>query len=902
MKLFAKRTLLTALTLLLTLTTMAQAGWIEGVVMDKEYNETLPGAAVMVAGTTIGAVTDFDGLYKIEQLQPGRYTLRFSYISYQTQEVKEVVVRAGEGTRVNLEMGKANLQISEVVVTARRNMESESALLLERKLSTVAVESMGAREMSVKGISNVEDGVKKISGISVAGGNQVFVRGLGDRYSSTTMNGLTIASPNPDNKLIPLTLFPSSVVKNITVSKVYQPSSFGDYAGAHIDIETKENSGKDFLSVSVSTGGVIGTMFNDFYSSDKAGASYLGYGNKMKLSQSIKDMKTSDFNRLRKNPFNTTFGVNQQQAMPELGLSVAGGKSYLVAGNPLNLSVSANYSNSYTYFDDTYTSTLNAQGMKLDEFSADKWHYETTLSGLAQINYSVGNRHRFAYNLLYVNSSEDTYSDREGYDAEGMELVASNSIYRIYNLINNQLLGSHTLNDKLEMSWKASYGFTSSDEPDRRQVMYLKTPNGLELFKLNQQETSRYFGELTEDELVGNVNFNYLLGGGPKATNRLKFGAAYRQKSRDFYSANFYYNFKGFSPAISDIYNPDFINDANLANGSYTLRKVSLPRNSYFAENRVAAGFVEADYYVLPNLLLSGGLRYEYANQTVRYWNDAGKALTGELISNDLFPALNLKYDLRESQNLRFSASRTVTRPSFVEMAPFEYKESYGGSAVRGYADLENGYNYNVDLRYEYYPTAGELISLSAYYKYLDNPIERVQEYAGSAIQTFRNVDGGQVAGLEVELRKNLVSDLKFGVNASYIYTRMELPKNGVYTDKKRALQGASPYLVNADLMWAPKFRNERALSLSLVYNLRGPRIHTVGINGVGNVVEQAFHTLDFIGSYQLNAKAALKFQAKNLINQQQKYTQEVADTGVTEVVEYFQRGTKVEVGFSYNF
>ncbi|MGL5015895.1 MAG: TonB-dependent receptor domain-containing protein [Bacteroidales bacterium] len=902
MKLLLIRSVLSVLATLFTFALSAQSGWIEGVVMDKEYNETLPGAAVQIDGTTIGVVTDFDGFYKLEQLAPGKYTLRFSYISYASQEVKDIEVKAGQPTRVDISLGKANLQLSEVVVTGRRNMESENALLLERKLSTVAVESMGAREMSVKGISNVEDGVKKITGISVAGGNQVFVRGLGDRYSSTTMNGLTIASPNPDNKLIPLTLFPSSVVKNITVSKVYQPSSFGDYAGAHIDIETKENVGKDYLSISVSTGGVVGTMFNDFYSSDKTGVPYLGYSSGMKLTESIKDMSTSDFNRLKKNPFNTTFNIAKQQAIPELGLSISGGKSFDVAGNPLNVSLSANYSNGYTFYEDAYNSTLNAQGMKLDEFTSDKWLYETTLSGLAQVNYSIGSRHRLAYNLLYVNSTEDTYSDREGYDAEGVELVASNSVYRIYNLINNQLIGNHTLNDKLDMTWKASYGFTSSDEPDRRQVMYLKTPNGLELFKLNQQETSRYFGELTEDELVGRVDFNYLLGGTEKASNRLKFGAAYRQKSRDFYSANFYYNFKGFDPAISDVYNPDFISDSNLANGSYTIRKVSLPRNSYFADNKVMAGFVEAEYYLLPKLLLSGGLRYEYANQTVRYWNDAGKELTAELISNDLFPALNLKYDLRDTQNLRFSASRTVTRPSFIEMAPFEYKESYGGSAVRGYADLENGYNYNVDMRYEYYPSAGELISLSAYYKYLDNPIERVQEYAGSAIQTFRNVDGGQVAGLEVELRKNLVKDLKFGVNASYIYTRMELPKDGVYTDKKRQLQGASPYLINADIMWAPKFKNDRSMSLSLIYNLRGPRIHTVGINGVGNVVENAFNTLDFVGTYNINSKASIKFQAKNIINQDQKYTQEVSDTGSTEVVEVFQRGTKVEVGFSYNF
>ena len=235
-------------------------------------------------------------------------------------------------------------------------------------------------------------------------------------------------------------------------------------------------------------------------------------------------------------------------------------------------------------------------------------------------------------------------------------------------------------------------------------------------------------------------------------------------------------------------------------------------------------------------------------------------------------------------------------------MAPFEYQESYGGEIVRGYADIKNGYNYNVDLRYEMFPVSGDMYSISAYYKYLDSPIERVQEYSGAAIQSFRNVNKGKVAGLEIEMKKKLAKDLKLDFNASYIYTRITLPEDGIYTDKSRQLQGASPYLVNADINYSPKLSKEKSLSLSLVYNLQGPRIHTVGINNVNNVEEKTFNTLDFVGRYSINPHMQFKLQAKNLINQNHEFTQKIAGSGKDETVKFFKNGTSFDLGFTYIF
>ena len=238
-----------------------QAINLKGVVMDKALNEPLIGATVQIEGTSEGVVTDMDGRFEFPNLSGEKCVLIVKYISFQTQRIE---VNLSQTQEITVFMEADDRQIDEVTVVARKNLEGERALLQERQMATVAVENIGAKEMSVKGISTVEEGVKKITGVSIAQAGQLIVRGLGDRYSTTTLNGLPIASPNPDNKLIPLDLFPTSTVKNITVSKVYEASEFADYSGAHIDISTKEQTGEDFFNLSFNVGGRFNTLGGDF--------------------------------------------------------------------------------------------------------------------------------------------------------------------------------------------------------------------------------------------------------------------------------------------------------------------------------------------------------------------------------------------------------------------------------------------------------------------------------------------------------------------------------------------------------------------------------------------------------------------------------------------------------------
>ena len=881
--------------LLLVLSTMtAMAGNIKGTVLDKQTKEPLTGATIQITGTAQGVVADIDGHYTLN-VNDGTYTITVRYIGYKDILLNSIKVKAE--TLLNFEMESDAQTLGEVSVVAKKNLEGERALQMERQKATLAIENLGAKEMSIKGISNVEEGVKKITGISIASAGQLIVRGLGDRYSTTTLNGLPIASPNPDNKLIPLDIFPASTVQNITVSKVYDASAFADYSGAHIDISTKENVGSDFLSISFNAGGKFNTLGKDFYRMDRDGSLF----KTPSLDQKLIDMSLTDFEEYARHNrlFNTSFQVSKKTALPEFGGNIGFGKRFTLGGNEVSVLGSIGVSNDLQTMDNASIRTLEATGNTLNEFNYDSYSNELKIAALGNLGYSFRTSDHIGYTFFYARNAIDTYMRREGVDYEDHHLIGSNNVTHIYSLQNHQVNGKHYFGKQWDLNWSGSYSKTSSDEPDRRQVMFIREDDQIKLFKLNRQETMRYFGSLNEDEWVGDLTASYRFGD----NNKLQAGFTYKDKNRDYMGTRFYYNLNKLNPTITDIYDTDsFLNMENVENGSITIDRKKQPKDSYTAGNSIYAGYIATEYYPVAPLLVNLGVRYEISKQWVDYYTDGGKAERSELNKNDLFPSLNMKYQMNEKNSLRFAFSRTVTRPSFIEMAPFLYQESYGSAQIRGNADLQNGYNYNIDLRYELFEKNGDMLSITAYYKHLKAPIERVQTLSGgSAVHSFRNADNGMATGVEIEFRKEIVKDLRFGVNGSYMYTNVKLPEGGAYTNSQRALQGASPYLANADLTYSPAFSNDRQLSVALLYNLQGPRIHSVGISGLGDIKQQPVHTLNFTGSYRFNRRFAVKLQVNDLLNQDILFKQEVPTTGDKVEVERFRKGTGFEVGFSYD-
>ena len=886
--------------LFLTLSAMTVvAGTIKGTVTDKQTREPLTGATIQIAGTTQGTVADVDGNYSLD-VNNGTYTLAIKYVGYKDIIINNV--KAGKSDLIlNFELESDAQALGEVSVVARKNLEGERALQMERRKATLAIENLGSKEMSLKGIGNVEEGVKKITGISVADAGQLIVRGLGDRYSTTTLNGLPIASPNPDNKLIPLDLFPSSTVQNITVSKVYNAEAFADYSGAHIDINTKENITEDFFNIGFNTGGKFNTLGKDSYRMNRNGSLFRTSA----VDQAALNMPLSEFDNYVKtrNIFDTSFAVKKKSSLPDFSGNLGFGKNIGIGSQTLSILASASAGNSFQNMDNAFYKTLEATGSVQDNFAYDSYAQELKLAALGHIGYTLRRHDRIGYTFFYARNATDTYQRREGIDAEDHELTGSNNITHIYSLQNHQLDGVHSFGgrEQWELTWGGSYSKTGSEEPDRRQVMYIKNDNGaLSLFKLNRQETMRYFGSLDEEEWNGNLAMRWKW----NENNFLKLGVNYKNKSRDYKATRFYYNLNKIDPVITDIYDTDeFLNQENIADGNVVVQRVMQPKDSYRAGNEIYSGYLLTDFYPVPSLLVNLGVRYEISRQWVDYATDGGDwyAERRNLDKNDLFPTLNLKYTVNDANSIRFSASRTVTRPSFIEMAPFLYQESYGSAQIRGNNELQNGYNYNFDLRYEHFGKNGDMISLTAYFKYLDSPIERIQALQGGAtLHSFQNANNGMAGGMEVELRKQLMKDLRLGANISYMYTNVKLPEGGAYTNKERPLQGASPILANADLTYSPRFGEERQLNLALLYNLQGSRIHAVGVSKLGDIKQQTLHTLNFSAGYDINSHFSLKLLVNDLLNRAVIFKQEVPSTGEEVEVERYKKGANLEIGFSY--
>ncbi|HIT47711.1 MAG TPA: carboxypeptidase-like regulatory domain-containing protein, partial [Candidatus Cryptobacteroides merdipullorum] len=606
---------------------------VKGKIVDLVTGETLIGAAILIEGTTEGVVTDLDGAYTLP-LDPGSYDLSVSYIGYKPLSLDVTINSDGSGTvetedPTSLAYGENGLTIylepdnealMDAVVTARKNLESLQALQNERIASGFAIENMGAREMSIKGISNAQESVAKLSGISIAGAGQLIVRGLGDRYSTTTLNGLPIASPNPDNKLIPLDIFPSSTIQNITVSKVYEASSFADYSGAHVDISTKEGAdSEDFFNLSFSSGGYFHTLAGDFYRMDGRSLFLTP-----RLDPAVREMSSSEFEDYSRSRdiFGTSFRTYGRKALPDLNGGIGLGKNFRLGGQTLSVLASASIKTGDETMTNAFYRTYEAssEGNIKSDYNYDSYKQKIDIAALADIDYTLRESDNIGFTAFFARNASDTHLDRRGFDyQETYDLVGSNQVTHIYTLQNYQISGHHDLGS-WDIDWGASYSITSSDEPDRRQVMYRRGADGqLRFFDLNQQETQRYFGSLDENELVADIKASYDFG----KDDRLRFGLTAKDKTRSFRSTRFYYNLRKLDEQITDVHNPDeYLNFENVSNGLISIRKNQYARDQYDARNFIGAAFVETDLHLGEKWQLNAGLRFEASRQSVDYNDD----------------------------------------------------------------------------------------------------------------------------------------------------------------------------------------------------------------------------------------------------------------------------------------
>lgn len=922
-----------------TISIAQNKGTISGVLTDKEMNnEALPFANVLIKGTNINVNTDVDGKYSLS-VNPGNYTLIFSFLGYETKEAP-VTVKAGETVVINQVLSSGSFTLKDVVVKSTANKEKETALLLDQKNAVVIKQSIGAQEMSRKGVSDVEEGLTKITGISKVGSRGLFVRGLEDRYNNLLINDLAAPSNSPFSKIVPLDLFPTNIVGVIDVYKTFNPNVYGDFAGGTFNIQTSKAT-KSVTKINVGVGYVTGNSLKDFLLSSDAdtAAGFFGFNGKDREIPSFLGPTASKASFTKDQALNSVSG--------DKGFNVSKSKSplnssfNLLHSEKFDLSnersfaylLSINYDNSYAVREGVdRTLDLQTTGSKYtNNFVITDYRFKTTTSALLGLNYSA-NRFKLAFNTLYIKTTLNEIKDQFG-QAGGTAI--QNTFIRTNQLdksdyLNFQLLGEYNLTEDKNQTLKAgvSYADTKFEQPDRKFFTGQKTDDEINTTYGANNFLRQYLTIDGNSFVSAMAEYNLKFGKDGKQ-NKLTVG--YNGNASQMESSYRFVSSRGnaFTSNINNI-NDHIVSDLQADNGT------SFEENSNSTWKVKLAETSNAGY---TNLLLKFGDKYE-VNAGVRVESTTKETKYRGLGNFDapfsirkydnlyILPSLNIKYLMNEKSNLRFAASKTYTKPVIMESFPITYQNA-DGTSVQGNPILKNSDNYNVDLKYELFPTAKEMFTIGAFAKYLDNPIERtfVSNATTGTVTTFLNSDNATLFGAEAEFLFGLnrisedLSAFSFGLNATLMATKVNVSptyesvdEDGIPTTNtsiethkgSRDLQGASNWLVNSDLKYEFNLGKDWTNTMSLVYGVFGKRIYAVGTNGQDHTYELPVSQLDLVWSSKISEHFDVKFTADNLLNPERKL--EFGNEGTIKVAEpsllanSYKKGVGFSVKLGYTF
>ena len=623
-----KKALLTTTLVLLSVFVFAQGtGKIAGTVTDKATGETLISAAVKVVGANKVAGTDANGKYSIGGLAAGKYTVEVSYVSYLPKTIKLVEVKDNATTTLNIGLEESSATLNQVVVAGKANKESSNALLAERKNSTLIVQKIGAQELSRKGLSNVAEGVSKIAGVSMVGNKNVFVRGLGDRYNNTTLNGLPIPSTNPDLKLIPLDIFPTSVVKNIGVTKSYSPELYGDFSGGSIDIVTKDYPDQGFFKVGLSSGYNSITTGKDFYTTQRSLLNVAGFDRgERAMPQAIDNMriyKSAERPNLKPN-FATNWSPEMISAPVSTGFSFSGGDSYdLGNSKKFGYLASFGYKNDLR-FNDGISAIYNAQQAPDYLYQTERFSFTTNTSALLNLYFKPGSKSSYSVTGMFVNDSGNDIFNQQGFKADlSGDIYARRNAYVQNSLLTGQFSGTNNFSERFNLKYTLGYTNITGSTPDRVQNTFIDNKNATYSFlKLNISDNHRFFADLNEDDFSGNVTAELKAKNTESVFKTLQFGFQGRYKARVFNSRQFETKI-GLNPVFNLNQVDLYLNDSNLGSGedanSFRYDESYYAPNNYEADLMIAASFVNFNFELNKRLKLIAGVRAEYSEQNTYY-------------------------------------------------------------------------------------------------------------------------------------------------------------------------------------------------------------------------------------------------------------------------------------------
>lgn len=927
-----KQSIVSLLLLLISVMGFSQTGTVKGRLTSFEANKVIeiPFVTIWAIEANVGTRSGINGTYSLS-LPVGKNTIIYRPDNL-LKDTLIIFIKDNEVLELNVDLKPKTLGVVTITRKSTSNKASVISTVRETKESDVVATITSSSQIEEKGDSDVGSGAKKMTGMSTVG-DVLYVRGLGDRYNVAYLNGLPIPSPNPDYRVVPLAIFPTDVVRSVSVSKVMSADVYGDFAGGAFNILTKSYLEKPTLSISIGSGGNTQTTFQNFKTYTGGKTDYFGLddGTRNLSTFVINNSKQASYSAInsiypnsyynsvegKSTGFLDNFGTKFQKAMPNSSFSIMGGNFYefpksVSSSSGIGFLALLNHDFKYTASNGSIK-LINAQSEERLNYNISKYNINTTSTGLFSVYLRATPDHNITFNTLFVNTSNDETRDTWGNHFDYAQDIYSSRLTYKQNFISvNQIIGTHQFLkpkkdedfSKLTLDWRGSYNITGSKEPDRRQVVLFyddidKTEN-YSFNYIDKNENHRFYSQLKENEVAGKVNIKYIAKvktnfdntvERPEPLITINGGLDYKLKNRNFDYKQYNYILNTLASSIGnnvDMNNMNaYLNSVEHDSSKFYIQEVSNFGSSYKAELSVFGSYLSAKFK-LKKLELIPGLRYEISNQTVINRNQQSPSIIEKTTNNNnnLLPSLIAKYTANDNNIFRMVMSQTVTRPKFNELAPFQYTLFFAGMKAEGNPELNNGTNYNFDLRYEHYLRPGEMITLGAFYKYLDAPIEQTMKATASGqLMSFSNALSAQVGGVEVEFIRNLSFLIKdevkrdssllkhfgLGINATYMYTAVNidtLDQSSINTNVIRPLEGASPFLLNFDLRYETKFNdNKNKLLVAGSYNVFGQRLVTVGSNGIGDSYALPVNTLNFVSKLSFDNNLSIGFKVKNILN-----------------------------------
>jgi len=894
----------------------AQTGIIRGTIIDDEIGETLIGATAQIEGTTKGAVTDIEGGFAINNIEPGIYNIVVSYVSYKTLTITGVEVIADKVTELNVRMKTDDETLEEVVITAELIKTSETALISLKKKSVNLIDGISSQTFKKIGDSNAASAIKRVPGVSVQGGKYVYVRGLGDRYTKTTLNGMQVPGLDPDRNTIQLDIFPTNIIDNIVVKKSFTADLPADFTGGIVNIETKDFPTEKSSSASFSLGINPNMHFNRNFLSEAGGSTdFLG------VDDGTRNLPVSSFANIPTptrgdgavltevtRRFNPEMRASTTTSSPNYGFGFHTGNQINKEKITLGYNAALSYKSNTTFYENATLNALHTKNsdQSINELEIDRNRIGSESTRTNQLGGLLGlaaktNFSKFNLTALHIQNGQSFASlinetNRLRSSNESIRDVVS---YTERSITNFLLSGEHLLNEEtgLKLEWKLSPTFSSISDKDVRLTPFRVEDGALSIEDSETGNARRLWRFLDEVNYSGKVDVTKDFGfRGLKS--KLKFGSSYVFKERDFVIHNFDLAIANSDNVIlngdaNNLLTPENIWTAGERTGVFISGSPQLS-NVYSSSISNLGFYVSSELALKENFKAIVGLRVEaYTQRYTGVDQDFGNSNGNQGIGLDNakvldsfkpFPTVNLIYNVDENSNLRASYAKTIARPSFREQSIAQIFDPISSTTWIGNINLVESDINNYDLRYEYFLPAGQTVAISAFYKTFNNPIE-VTVFSENASDNFtaRNNGDAKVFGLELEGRKNLgfigngFDKFSINVNASIIESRLRINeleratrianlRDGEELEEVREMQGQSPYLVNVGLSYD---NFDHGWESGLFYNVQGRTLTRVGAGNVPDLFAQSFHSLNYSlkKTFGQDGRMSLGLNITNILN-----------------------------------